>query len=138
MKTINLNQLELNEFVGVGDPKQRCKATFPLLGTDGANKLAAVYVELEQGDCLGKHTDSAEELLIVLEGNVLIGVGNKSTSVKAGQLVLVPEMETHDIRNTGAGKAKVLGVFGGVNQIVATFENAWMPTNSNIVDTAKL
>lgn len=138
MQTIKLNQLELNEFVGVSDPKQHCRATFPLLGSNGSRKLAAVYVELEQGNSLGNHTDSAEELLIVLEGKVQIRVGDKSTSAEAGQIVLVPEMETHDIRNTGIGKARVLGVFGGANQIVATFENAWMPTYSNIVDTAKL
>lgn len=138
MKSINLNQLDLNEFVGVTDPKQRCKATFPLFGSNGASKLAAVYVELEQGDFLGNHVDSAEELLIVLEGKVQISVGKDLTLAEAGHIVVVPEMMTHNIMNTGSSKARVLGVFGGVNQIVATFEQAWKPTFSNVVDTTKL
>lgn len=138
MEAINLNELELTEFVGVSDPKQHCRATFPLLGSNGSKKLATVYFELAPGDNLGKHTDSAEELLIVLEGNVEITVGDKSNIAGPGQIILVPEMETHDIQNRGEGIARILGVFGGVNQIVATFDQPWIPTYSNVVDTAML
>ena len=138
METINLNKLELTEFVGVSNSKEHCRATFALLGSNGSKKLAAVYFELEPGDHLGRHTDSAEELLFVVEGNVLITVGNKSVAAGRGQMVLVPEMEPHDIQNQGEEKAKILGVFGGVNQIVATFEESWIPTYSNVVDTSVL
>jgi len=48
MTTVNLNELELNEFRGKQDKNQHC--------------LATVYFELQPGDHLGRHTDSAEEL----------------------------------------------------------------------------
>lgn len=138
MIQVNLNQLELNEFIGAVNPEQRCKATFPLLGNHGSKNLATVYFEIEPGNNLGKHTDSAEELLVILEGTVEASIGNKTTVASAGSLLLVPEMVTHDIKNNGTTKAKVLGVFGGANNIVATFEEQWLPTHSNVVDTALL
>lgn len=138
MTTVNLNELELNEFVGQINPKQHCKATFPLLAAHGSRKLATVYFELEPGDHLGRHTDSAEELLLVLEGEIQAFVGEESGVVSTGSLVLIPEMVAHDLHNIGTGRAKVLGVFGGANNIVATFDEAMNPTESNIVDTARL
>lgn len=138
MTTVNLNELELNEFVGQINPRQHCKATFPLLAAHGSKKLATVYFELEPGDHLGRHTDSAEELLLVLEGEIQAFVGEESGVVSTGSLVLIPEMVAHDLHNIGTGRAKVLGVFGGANNIVATFDEAMNPTESNIVDTARL
>lgn len=138
MTTVNVNELELNEFIGKTDPKQHCKATFPLIGAHGSKKLASVYFELAPGDNLGRHTDSAEELLIVLDGNVRTTVGNEVQDASQGALVLVPEMVPHDIVNVGTSIARVLGVFGGANNIVATFDQAMLPTESNVVDTALL
>lgn len=138
MTSVNLKELELNEFVGVTDSRQHCKASFPLVGYHGSRKLATVYFELAPGDNLGSHTDSAEELLIVLEGQAEAKVGGESIMADGGSIVLVPKMVPHDIRNTGSNTVKVLGVFGGDNNIVATFEQAMLPTRSNIVDTAAL
>ena len=137
MVKVDLNTLELNEFTAKNNPRQECKATFPMLGAHGTKQSATVYVELEPNKELGTHTDSAEELLLVLEGNIEALVGDEQSEASKGQLILVPKMVPHNFRNIGTGKAKVLGFFGGANNIVATFKNAWMPTESNIVDTAK-
>ncbi len=138
MITANLNKLELNEFIGLETERQHCKATFPLIGAHGATDLATVYFEIEPSDHLGRHTDSAEELLIILEGDVEVEIGGEKQVVSAGNIALVPEMLPHNITNIGNGKAKVLGVFGGKNNIVATFEKDWLPTHSNVVDTRQL
>ncbi len=138
MTTVNVNEIELNEFVGKTDPRQHCRATFPLIGAHGSKQLATVYFELAPGDNLGRHTDSAEELLIVLDGNVAVEVGGEQQEAMRGALVLVPEMVPHDIRNVGTTTARVLGVFGGANNIVATFDQAMLPTESHVVDTSLL
>ena len=138
MTTANLNELELNEFIGKQDQKQHCLATFPLVGAHGSKALATVYFELQPGDHLGRHTDSAEELLIVLNGQVEATVGEEKNIASKGTIVLVPEMVPHDVRNIGDQPAKVLGVFGGANNIVATFEKDMLPTETNVVDTALL
>ena len=138
MTTVNVTEIELNEFVGKEDKNQHCKATFPLIGAHGSKKLATVYFELEPGDHLGRHTDSAEELLVILDGTVEALVGTEKQKAEKGALVLVPEMVPHDLKNIGATTAKVLGVFGGANNIVATFDNEMLPTESNVVDTSLL
>lgn len=137
MLTVNLNKLELTEFTGKHNPDQHCRATFPLLGAHGTQKSATVYFELEPGKKLGRHTDSAEELLLILEGEVEVAVGEEKGRLSKGGIAVVPEMAPHDLRNVGQGVAKVLGFFGGANNIVATFEETWLPTHSNVVDTAK-
>lgn len=137
MITVNLNNLPLMEFTGKHVSGQHCRATFPLLGAHGTQKSATVYFELEPGDNLGRHTDSAEELLLILEGEVEVSVGEEKGRLSKGGIALAPEMVPHDLRNVGKGTAKVLGFFGGANNIVATFDETWLPTDSNVVDTAK-
>lgn len=137
MTTINLNQLELNEFVAQNNPSQRCKATFPMLGAHGTQHSATVYFELEPGDSLGTHTDSAEELLLILDGTVEVTIASERTVATPGTIALVPVMKPHDIRNTGNTKARILGFFGGANNIVATFDNGWLPGGARVVDTAQ-
>lgn len=138
MEKVNLNTLELTEFTGKNNPTQHCHATFPLFVANGTQSTATVYFELEAGDTLGRHTDSAEEILVILEGNVEAEIGGETGNLSEGEIALVPKMVPHNIRNTGNSKARVLGIFGGANHIVATFDNIWMPVNSNTVDTSKM
>jgi len=138
MKTVNLNNLELNEFTGKNDPSQHCLATFPMFGIHGTEYTATVYFELKPGYALGRHTDSAEELLLVLEGDLEVEVGGETSSLTANELAHVPQMVPHNLVNTGQTRARILGIFGGANNIVATFEKTWLPTNSNTVDTSKM
>lgn len=135
MITVDLNNLDLTEFIGKENPGVHCKATFPLFSAHGSENSATVYFELEPGDALGWHTDSVEELLLILKGDVEVSVGDETGELKEGQIALVPTMVRHNLRNIGNEKARVLGFFGGPN-IVATFDEVWLPTHSNIVDTA--
>ncbi len=136
MITTNINQLELNEFTGVSEQRQHCRGTFPMFGATGTKSSATVYFELQPGDQLGRHTDSAEELLFIIEGNVEVEVDGETKKVGAKSIALVPVMVPHNIINTGNTVAKVMGFFGGANNIVATFEHAMLPMNSNIFDTS--
>lgn len=138
MLKIDLNNLELNEFVAKNNPGQRCKATFPLFAPHGTKECATVYFELEPGDELGTHTDSAEEILLIIEGSVHVTVDEEKGEASSGSLLLVPKLAPHNLKNIGNTKAKVLGFFGGANNIVATFDNIWLPTESNMVDTSLL
>ncbi len=138
MTTTNLKQLELNEFAGKNRPQQHCKASFPMLGAHGTQSSATVYFEIEPGDNLGMHTDSAEEMLLILEGEGKVIVGDEQSKAGEHSIALVPEMIPHDIVNTGNKKMKVLGFFGGKNHIVATFQHAWMPVDTHVIDTKLL
>ena len=133
----DLNNLELTEFIAEANPGQRCRATFPLLGSHGTRECATVYFELDPGEKLGRHTDSAEEMFFIVDGEVEVTIGKEKGKLSPQQMAVVPKMEPHDVRNTGTNKAKVLGFFGGANHIVATFDEVWSPINSNSVDTSQ-
>jgi quercetin dioxygenase-like cupin family protein len=138
MITVDLNKLDLLDLTSTEDEKQHCRVTFPLLGAHGTKDTATVYFELNSGDNLGRHTDSAEELLLVLEGNVKAFIGDESKEVSAGSIAVVPKMVPHDLKNTGITTAKVLGIFGGANNIVSTFDKGWQPNGEKVVSTAAL
>jgi quercetin dioxygenase-like cupin family protein len=136
MLKVDLNNLELNEFIAKENPGQRCLATFPMLGAHGTRASATVFVQLDPDEELGTHTDSAEELLLVLEGTIEAQVGDDKAVAKRGEILHVPKMVPHNFKNVGTEKSKVLGFFGGANNIIATFDHKWWPTESNMVDTA--
>jgi mannose-6-phosphate isomerase-like protein (cupin superfamily) len=138
MTTINLNDLLLNEFIGKHEVRQHCKATFPMFRINGTKESATVYFEIEPGDHLGMHTDSAEELLLILEGEADVIIGEEKVKATQNTLALVPVLVPHNIINTGSKKLKVLGFFGGASDIIATFEETWLPTESKVVDTSQV
>lgn len=96
------------------------RVAFPLTSQDGTATTALVYMELDPGARLPIHTDSAEELLLTLEGEVEASVGDEEGTLAQGEIALVPAMAPHGLHNTGAGRARVLGFFAA-SANVATF-----------------
>jgi quercetin dioxygenase-like cupin family protein len=134
MLTANLNNLDLHETWVENDPNQHCRSAFPVAGPLGTENSTTVYFELAPGDNLGRHTDSAEEVLLILAGTVEVTVGDERVRLSANEIAIAPTMVPHDLRNVGEGTARVLGFFGSPH-LVATFDNVWQPNNSRIVDT---
>ncbi len=137
MRTIELKHLSLAEKWSEATPSQRTRVTFPLLGSTENEFTSTVYFELEPGNELGSHTDSAEEILFVVEGRVEVTVGEEKGVVEGPALAIVPTMVPHNLNNVGTTRAKVMGFFPS-RYLVATFDNTWQPDASNVVDTAKI
>jgi quercetin dioxygenase-like cupin family protein len=93
-----------------------------------------VYFELAPGDELGRHTDSAEEVILVLQGVVEGTIGAERGVLGQGQIAVVPRMLPHTFRNIGPEIARLVGFFPEA-RLVATFENEWQPAGSNTIDT---
>src|SRR5438876_941392 len=64
MLTVDFNALE------APDRGPGMRAAFPISSAEGTAALAVVWIELVPGGILHEHTDSAEELLFVVEGEV--------------------------------------------------------------------
>ena len=96
------------------------RVAFPLTSQHRAATTALVYMELDPGARLPIHTDSAEELLLALEGEVEASVGDQEGILAEGEIALVPAMVPHGLLNTGDRRARVLGFFAGSTN-VATF-----------------
>lgn len=119
MFTTDLDRVELFEQEGM-------RYAFPMHEGTGTASSAVVLFELDPGVALGTHTDSAEEILLVLEGSAEATVGDERGPLSAGQAALVPASVPHDVRNTGTETLRVLGFFSGAT-ILSRFEEPPAP-----------
>jgi quercetin dioxygenase-like cupin family protein len=122
MLATNVNDLALNELSTPADPSLGIRFAFPISAATGAAASAVVYFEVAPGKRLGRHTDSSEEVLYVIEGDGEATVGDERVALAAGSLAVVPALVPHDIRNTGSVPIKVVGFFAGSALMHAFFE----------------
>lgn len=134
MLTIQTQDLELAHYYSEEDDTRRIDADWPIHRDKGATGSAVVYFELGPGKHLGSHRDSAEEVLVVLEGEVEVVVGNERRRVRAGGMALVPSMVPHDVICAGEKRACVAGIFPS-NTIVSVFEGGFAPNDTRTVGT---
>jgi uncharacterized cupin superfamily protein len=83
---------------------------------------------MKPGHRLGPHTDSAEEILLLFEGEVEATVGDEQGRVSAGEMAVVPAMVPHALRNVGDETVRVVG---GLSLNITprssiTFQHVWM------------
>ena len=129
-----INELELMEVWYEDDPTMRVKVNFPFFLGTGTKNTAVVYFEIEPGHRLGTHTDSAEEILLVLEGGAEVSLGDEEGRLSAGEMALVPAMVPHGLRNVGDERVRVAGFFSS-NVVVSTFDQPMMPFGQRVVGT---
>ena len=93
MLTIGTGKLELMEVWLDSDPEHtRLRVTFPINKWAGSRDTAVVYFEIEPGNRLAPHTDSAEEILYLISGQAEAEVGDERGRLAAGELAVIPAM----------------------------------------------
>jgi quercetin dioxygenase-like cupin family protein len=116
------------------DRARRIRVDFPISSLDGAASTSVVYFELEPGEHTGMHTDSAEEIVLILSGRAEATVGDETGELAAGGLGLVPALVPHDVRNVGDETLKVVGFFSS-GVVVSVFDDPLMPAGRRVVGT---
>jgi len=134
MHTTQTEQLDLLPAHHRDDETNVVRAAWPVHRGTGSRSTAAVYVELDRGMRLGRHTDSAEEVLVVLAGEVDVIVGDERRRVAAGGIAVVPAEAPHDVVGAGEDTARVTGVFSS-NTVVSVFDDEWQPYGTRILGT---
>lgn len=125
MLTVDFNAVEL------ADRGPGLRAAFPISSAEGTAALAVVWIELVPGGVLDEHTDTAEELLFVVEGAVEGWVGAERGTLRAGEAAVVPALEPHGLRNVSGEPARVLGVFASSTN-VAVFTDPHGPNGEQV------
>ena len=120
MFTFDLDEFELPP-MGPG-----LRVSFPLHSATGTASTATVLFELDPGAELPLHTDSAEELLIVVQGTGEARVGDEVGRIARHEVALVPPMAPHGLRNIGEDVLRILGTFSS-STVVSTFERPFEP-----------
>ncbi len=132
MITVDLNREELNEVQSYSG--MRARATFPFSAAVGTEATAVVYFEVEPGDHLGRHTDSVEEILLVLEGEGVAVVGDERAEIGPGSMALVPALVPHEVHATGDRPLRVVGFFAGA-EVEHVFDEPLEPIGLRVVTT---
>jgi len=127
MLTAKTSELELMEGWFDSDPEHaRVRVTFPINKSAGSADSAVVYFEIEPGDRLPEHTDSAEEILYVVAGDAEAHVDDERERLTAGDLAVIPAMVPHGVVNVGTETVKVVGFFSE-SEIISTFNESVQP-----------
>lgn len=132
MFTANVNDLDMVEVRAASDPTLGCRVAFPIYAATGAAASGVVYFEVEPGGRLGRHTDSTEEVILVLAGEAEAEVDGERDRLGPGGLALVPAMVPHDIRNVGDDTLRVVGFFAGA-ALVHRFFEPFLPGTAEVI-----
>jgi quercetin dioxygenase-like cupin family protein len=108
------------------------RVSFPLHSATGTASTATVLFELDPGAELPVHTDSAEELLVVVQGTAEARVGDEVGRIAKHEIALVPPMAPHGLRNVGDDMLRVLGTFSS-STVVSTFERPFEPGGPQVL-----
>jgi quercetin dioxygenase-like cupin family protein len=126
MLAVRLGDAELTEYWCEADPTLRGKLSLPMHTGNGAASTAVIYFEHEPGEHHGRHTDSAEEVVLVLDGEAEVEAVNERRRLQAGAVALVPATVPHDIRNVGESMLRVVGFFSSA-AVVSHFDETLAP-----------
>ncbi|MEZ4523447.1 MAG: cupin domain-containing protein [Thermomicrobiales bacterium] len=132
MIAMKLHELELGEFWHDEVPQARGQGGFPLVGVPGTESTGMVYFEIEPGNELGLHTDSPDELLVILSGTARATIGDEVADLSAGSVAFVPSMVPHAFKSVGEEPLRCLGIFPDSN-VVSTFEYPLQPWGTRTI-----
>ena len=131
---MNVNELELLHVSSDAEIPMAVRPHFPIHAETGAESSAVVYFEVAPGSYLGRHTDSVEEILYVVDGEGEAVIGDQRVAVSAGTLALVPALVPHELRASGSGALKVVGFFAGA-EVEHVVDDVVQPFGSRVLAT---
>jgi quercetin dioxygenase-like cupin family protein len=134
MLAVQLAERDLVDVSSGTDETRRIRVDFPISSVAGAASTAVVYFELEPGEHTGMHTDSAEEIVLILSGRAEAIVGDERGELSAGGLGLVPALVPHDVRNVGEETVRAVGFFSS-GTVVSVFDDPLLPAGRRVVGT---
>jgi quercetin dioxygenase-like cupin family protein len=108
------------------------RVSFPAHSATGTASTATVLFELDPGAELPIHTDSAEELLIIVQGTAEARVSDEVGRLSTHQVAVVPPMAPHGLRNVGDDVLRVLGTFSA-STVVSTFQQPFEPGGPQVL-----
>ncbi|HVE76250.1 MAG TPA: cupin domain-containing protein [Actinomycetota bacterium] len=130
-----LGDHSMDNIAPADNPEDSFDGGWTLFWATGNSSTSAIYSEIEPGKQIGPHADSAEEIFLVLEGEVEATVGGATVSLEPGMLIVFPAMAVHSTRNVGATRSRHIGFMGG-NTVVTTFpEGPVLPFNTQVLGT---
>jgi quercetin dioxygenase-like cupin family protein len=105
-----------------GQPELRWRSTVGWSADASANSL----LEVPAGCALPRHTDSAEETVVVVAGTAEVELDGEVGRVGAGSIALIPKDVPHQVRNAGDDALRFVALYAD-SDVVTTYEAAIQP-----------
>ena len=109
--TADLSSLELVEVWSKSEQSERVRFDFPISGETGATGASVAYAEIEPGGAIPTHHDSANEIDLILEGELEYELGAETRSIGPGVLIQIPANVKHRVRNRSERPARLVFFF---------------------------
>jgi quercetin dioxygenase-like cupin family protein len=122
----SLSELSFSEAWIEGDGSARWRSAAVHGPGTGATASGSSVLEVEPGCALGRHTDSAEEAIVVLTGSAEVSVGEETGIVEAGGIAIVPKDVPHTVRNAGGELLRFAAIYAEP-EVVTTYEDEVQP-----------
>jgi mannose-6-phosphate isomerase-like protein (cupin superfamily) len=134
VRPVQFEDVQLVEMWCDDDPSIRSRSCYVSYWQTGSRSSASVLFELDPGKSFGRHRHTAEETIVVMEGNVEVIVGDERRRLSAGALVVAPALTRHDIANVGDTVARCVGVWSS-SSVVSLWDKVLQPNNSRRAGT---
>jgi quercetin dioxygenase-like cupin family protein len=118
----DFERAELSDSWIEGDDTARWRTASGHAGASSGSSL----LEVAPGFRLPRHTDSAEETIVVVAGKARVTVAEQSEEVGAGGLALVPADVPHEVESTGSEPLRFLAVYAAA-EVTTTYEEPVQP-----------
>jgi quercetin dioxygenase-like cupin family protein len=133
MLSVETGTLELLEAWVDSNPDQaRVRVTFPINKWAGSQETAVVYFEVEPGNRLPRHTDSAEEVIFLVSGEAEAEIGDEQCRLTAGSLAVIPALVPHALVSAGDETLRVIGFFSA-SEVTSSFDEAIRPIGARVL-----
>jgi quercetin dioxygenase-like cupin family protein len=114
------------------DPTERIRFDFPISAETGATAASVAYAEIEPGGAIPMHYDSANEVGIILEGELEYELDAETRSIGPGVLIQIPAEVKHRVRNRGDRPARLVFFFDSARDVVV-FDEPLMPMDATVL-----
>ena len=92
----------------------------------GARASGSSILEIDPGCLLPRHTDSAEEVIVIASGVATVTVGGESATAEEGAIALVPAGVSHDVQNAGDAVLRFWAIYASTD-VTTTYEEPVQP-----------
>jgi len=134
METVSTAELELEQAWSEGDPTLRTRDGYLLHAGHGTTSSSAVLFEVDPGCHIGRHFHTAEETLLVLDGEVELTLDDDSATLRRGELAFAPALAWHNVRCTSPEPARCVGFFAAAS-VDSVYEDVVMPDETQVRGT---
>ncbi len=132
MDVVNVSEVETTELRSSASDEVAWTGGFFAYGGKDAEQSATIYFAIPAGERLGKHVDTAEETQFILSGQGELLLDDGAKPVKPGDVFVLTEGTSHDLRSTGSEELRVIAFFSKPQVEQHWDVDTWPPDGSRV------